>query len=616
MNDQVTEDLRGSMDVLLSVAAGVLLRDDDQGAFLKWGTDALPVLLGHMGGPPQQLDAEQDVRLIGLMTRSLHAAMPLPSRRYRPIKLVLPERNEACCCGSGRKFKHCCGPMAQALPPFPPELCAGPMLEAMGKAAWATLPEGHMPVALLGCVALDWRQQGRLADLVRLLEPWLPKQGPIPDERADLLDLLGDAYADLHKPRKRKDLAQAMIERGGREVQAKGWQRVALMSCDAGQYPVAHDAFQKSQRLVPDDPALSILELSLLIGEGRTDRLRERADFWARSLARRNQHGEFNGLIETIVDMGGRGNDMLLDTMVQHTPDLKALADWAHALPAPELALLLGPRVNQKDLGPLTPNAAQAKALQTWRKAFGMGESPDMEADNAEAWDHIDLWLPVLQVHPVLANSFNVLDDLVLLLMALDLPGAAHVASQLVARALALWTQILAAYPKARFEWAHCENLPALRLIAHHIMADPSPKAEQSFDWLRTMVEVLNPHDNHGFRESLMAVYVRRGMHAEARALAARYPQDSDAMEMLKARAMWALGHKGDAVSVMHMVFSRSRHFAKVWRSTKLPPASRSAYVTFGSEQEAKIAYRAQHDLWQDAELRASVMQVSKGLAS
>jgi tetratricopeptide (TPR) repeat protein len=614
------EAFLGQFNLTLSVAASFMLKGLDLEAFTQWGVKALPMLLAsdEEGLPADpMIEALNDPGFAGLFARAIYAAMPLPSRRFKPAKLQLPERNEPCCCGSGKKFKLCCGAMAQSVPRFPPELCAGPMLDAMGKSAWAKLPGDHMPVALVACVAFDWRDQGRVADLVRLLEPWLPKQGPIPDDRADLLDLLGDAYADLRKPRKRKDLAQAMIERGGREVQAKGWQRVALMACDAGQYAVAHDAFLKSQRLAPDDPSLSVLELSLLIGEGRTDRLHERADFWARSLTRRNQQGEYDGLIETIRDMGNRGNDMLLDTMVQHTPGLKMLADWVSALPAPELSLQLGPRVSPKDLGPLTPNAAQAKAMLTWRKAFDIGEPQlvSMATHDSEAWEHMDLWLPVLQANPVLANSFDVLDELVLLLTAVDIPGAERVAAQLVARALDLWMQIRARYPKALCEWGHWDNRPALRLIAHHIVADPSPTAEQSFEWLKAMVEVLNPNDNHGFRERLMAVYVRRGLLDEALALAKRYPEDSDAMELLKARALWALGRKGDAIAVMHMVFVRSGYFAKVWRSTKLPAPQQSEYVRFGSDQEARLAYRAQHDLWQDAELRATVMKVSKGLS-
>ena len=611
-------DLNEDLEAVLFSAATVLLRNDDLNSFLAWGKLALPELISQMGqGPEHEANAEQDARLIGMMSRSIHAAMPLPSRRYRPGKLVLPERNESCCCGSGRKFKQCCAPVAQGIPPFPSELCVGPMLEAMGKSAWAHLPEAHMPIALLGTVAFDWRRQGRLPDLVRLLEPWLPADGPIPDERADLLDLLGDVYADLQKPRKRKALAQAMIDRGGKAVQAKGWQRVALVACDAGQYRVAQDAFQQSQRLVPDDPALSILELSLLIGEGRTDRLRERADFWARSLSRRNQGGEYDGLIDAIRDMGERGNEMLLDTMVQHTPELKALSDWVQSLPAPELALKWGPHASPQDLGPLQPNAALAKALQAWRKVFAIDEPSlvHMQTDDAQPWDRLGQWLPVLHKHPVLANSFEVLDELVLLLTAHGLSGAALVAEPLIARALALWEQIRARYPLARCEWAHWDNRPALRLIAQHIVADHSATADQSFDWLRIMVEVLNPNDNHGFRDLLMAVYLRRGLLEEALALAGRYPQDTDGMEMLKARALWGLSRKGDAIAVMHRVFSGSRHFAKVWRSTKLPAANRAAYVTFGSDQEAKLAYRLQHDLWQDADLRVTVMSVSKGLA-
>ena len=317
------DDLNSLVDTLLGEAAKVLLRDEDFGKFLQWGDRTLPSLLGYWGSSPLQTvgaeyDQTQDDKLIGLMARSLYAAMPLPSRGFRSIQLVLPERHEACCCGSGQQFKDCCAPLAEALPPFHTELCVGPMLLSLGKGAWAGLPDAHMPVDLVWSVAYEWLMSGRATEVVRLLAPWLPAQGPIPDERADLLDMLGDAYADLSKPRKRKELAQAMIARGGPVVQSKGWQRVALMSCDAGQYAAAHEAFKAAQRLVPDDPDLSILELSLLIGEGDVIQLRERADFWVRSLSRRNKNNEFDGLIETVRDMGVRGNEMLLEVAERH----------------------------------------------------------------------------------------------------------------------------------------------------------------------------------------------------------------------------------------------------------------------------------------------------------
>ena len=50
----------------------------------------------------------------------------------------------------------------------------------------------------------------------------------------ELLDLLADLYLDLDHPRKRKTLAQAMVERGDSAVQSLGWQRLSMLASDRG----------------------------------------------------------------------------------------------------------------------------------------------------------------------------------------------------------------------------------------------------------------------------------------------------------------------------------------------------------------------------------------------
>jgi tetratricopeptide (TPR) repeat protein len=612
--DEASEAWRASLNMVLSISAGMLLRRDDFSAFMDWASDALPYLLLSEDAPRGAKPDAHQMSMASLMGRAIYAAMPLPSRRFRPVKMQWPERNEPCCCGSGRKFKLCCADLARDLPRFPPEMCAAPMLDAMGKAAWAGLPQAGMPIALVGSAAHDWRERGRLADVLKLLEPWLPPLGAIPDDRAELLDLLGDVYADLNKPRKRKALAQAMTTRGGREVQSKGWQRLALMACDAGKDSEASEAFKAAQRLTPDDLNLSVLELSLLIGSGDTSRLRERADFWARSLQRKNQGGDLDELIAMVRDMGTRGHDVLADVAERAHPELGRLSAWLRAAPPPTLLLdFKAGHATPDDLGALRPAQSLLPALQAWDQTFDQ-DTPSLTGfalGDGSAWADFEDWMPLLERHPALANSFEVLDGLMLLLDAH--PGGERVAADVIQRAVALWAQLKGAYPQALCEWGHLDNRPALRLLARHIVNDDSARADTTFDWLRHLVEVFNPNDNHGLRVRLMAVYIRRGLHVEALALSDRYPDDTHAMALLRARALWAAGRRDEATTELQAVFARSRHFAKVWRSAKLPAASRSAFITYGSEQEAREAYREQHDLWQEPSLRAVIMAASAG---
>lgn len=613
------------LDVVLEIAAKFMLKGATAQDISDWAVRSLASLLWWPGMDDDSLDdgldalaglakAAEDPSFCALLGRAIHAAMPLPTRSFRPVKLELPERNDPCCCGSGRKFKVCCGPMAAHMPRLLPEVCAGPMLRAMSQREWATLPAQGMPLALAGTVAHDWYGAGLADDAVRLLEPWVPKEGPITDDMADLLDLLGDCYADVGKPRKRKALAQALIDRGGPQCQSKGWQRLALMACDAGKYSEARQAFQNALRMAPNDPSLGVLELSLLIGEGKIDHLAERADFWARKLQQRNQDGRYTGLIEAVRDMGARGQGMLTDTMLARSPDLRRVADWLNALPQPELALTIGSRATAKDLGALTPSPALRQALTLWDEAFEPAEPSLIQLGHGSlhSWLRQDDWMRVLHQHPVLANGFEVLDGLVMILCDHPSPAGVPLAEQVLARALVLWAQLRQRYPHARCEWGYLDNRPALRLLVQHVAQDDSPDAAVCFDWLRHMVEVLNPHDNHGLRTRLMEVYLRRGQPDEALRLAARYPDDFRAMQMLHARALWAAGRADEAEGAMREVFAKAPHFAKAWRSPRMPAESDAGYVTYGSADEARQAYREQCDLWQEPALRKRVLALTK----
>lgn len=618
--DALPHDLN-PLDVVLQIAARHMLKGASAQDISDWAVRSLAALLWRPGMDDDGMDeladlvkAAEDPSFCALLGRAIHAAMPLPSRRFRPVKLELPERNDPCCCGSGRKFKVCCGPMAAHMPRLLPEVCAGPMLRAMSQREWATLPAQGMPLALAGTVAHDWYGEGQAEDAMRLLESWVPQEGPIGDELADLLDLLGDCYADVGKPRKRKALAQALIDRGSPLCKSKGWQRLALMACDAGKHGEARQAFQNAMRMDPNDPSLGVLELSLLIGEGQTDHLPERADFWARKLQQRNQDGRYTSLIEAVRDMGARGQGMLTDTMLARSPELRGVADWLKALPPSELALTLGAGATAEDLGALTPSPDLRKALVLWEQAFEPAEPSLIQLGHGSlhSWQRVGDWMRVLHQHPVLANGFEVLDDLVMILCDHPSPAGMPLADQVLERALALWGQLRQRYPHARCEWGHLDNRSPLRLLVQHIAQDDSPDAAVSFDWLRHMVEVLNPHDNHGLRTRLMEVYLRRGQPDEALRLVARYPDDFPAMQMLHARALWAAGRVEEADGVMREVFAQAPHFAKAWRSSRVPAENDAGYVRYGSPDEARQAYREQFDLWQEPALRKRVLALTK----
>jgi tetratricopeptide (TPR) repeat protein len=595
---------------LVHGSANRLVRDADPGAYLDWiarhgasiGEGVLPP---DMRGKAHAVDASRLMRLLGHM---IYAAMPLPQHRFQPRRLPLPGRNDPCLCGSLRKFKQCCEPMMSAMPRLSDEMAIPAVLDAMGKKAWRDLPASRIALRLVVAAAATFRHERRPADAVALLEPWAAQPGPYPDDRADLLDLLGDLYADLGKPRKRKALAQAMIDRGAPQVQAKGWQRLALMATDAGKVDEARAAFTQAQRLAPDDPALALLDVTMLLGLGDAAQARERADFHARRLERMNADGRHDDLIAALRQLGEQGFAYFEHATLEHEPQLGRLDAWLAALPPPVLRLDLR-HADAATLGELLPAKALDRALERWHEVFDAGSPTlvSLHAEGGDAWRGFGGWMGLLEAEPALGDSFDVIDGLLLALESHPSPASAAVARRLIERGLALWALLRARYARARCEWGVWTNRPALRILAQHVVGDDTPTAERSFDWLRHLVEVLNPHDNHGFRTRLAAVLLRRGLHADALALAERYPDDRDEMALAQVLALWHLGRRGEATSLFVDTLKGNRHLAKVMRSTVRPRPVETAFVGVGSLQEAQLAYRDQFDLWQAPELRAMI---------
>jgi tetratricopeptide (TPR) repeat protein len=604
------DEFSQSLDLLIRTGASKLVRDADPQAYLDWiardGASIGPgVLPPPMRGEAHAVDASRLMRLIGHM---IYAATPLPQHRFQPRRLPLPGRNDPCLCGSLRKFKQCCEPMMAALPSLSEAMTTPAVLDAMGKKAWRELPASRIAPRLVDEVAAMLRHEHRLADAVALLEPWAAQPGRYPDEWADLLDLLGDLYADLGKPRKRKALAQAMIERGGPLVQAKGWQRLALMAADAGKPDEARAAFTNAQRLAPDDPALALLDVTMLLGLDEAAQARARAQFHVRRLERMNADGRHDDLIAALQRLGEQGFAYFEHATLEHDPQLGRLDTWLAALPSPQLRLDLRD-AGADDLGELRPAKALDDALERWHAVFDAGAPTlvALHAGGGDAWRGFGKWMALLEAEPALGDSFEVIDGLLLALEAHPSPASAAVSRRLLERGLALWAQLRERFPRARCEWGVWSNQPALRVLAQHVVADDTPAAERSFDVLRHLVEVLNPNDNHGFRTRLAAVLLRRGLHADALALAERYPDDSDEMALAHVLALWHLGRRGEATSLLAETLRAGRHLAKVLRSTVKPKPRESAYVTLGSLQEAQLAYRDQFDLWQEPALREMV---------
>lgn len=613
-----------NVHLLMHLSARWLLKNPDPVAYLDHLAASGALLFADMlSDDPAEVAAAPGLKVLRrdapTFFRSLGwnllRSMPLPSLGWQPHRLQPPGRHEPCLCGSGAMYSRCCQQLVELAPPLDPNELGAVVIQTMPTSTWATLPASGVHPDMVATAAFALHDQGQARQALRLLEPWAKLPAPWPEARVDLLDQLAETYLDLGHPRKRKALAEQMVQRGDAAVQSLGWQRLSMMASDSGDATAARHAFEQAQRLTPDEPRVALLEVTTLLGNGELERAHERANFHARRMARLPNAADLEPQIEAMQQIArGELDEVAHIAMARHGAQGDAgeamnlfdeLQAWVRTLPPPRLQLDLS-RATAQDLGALQPDKTLTRDLAAWRKIFTAD-------DDGTAVLAIDRWPRLLQRTPALLDSFEVLDDLVMDLHAVPMGLASGLQVALLMRALDLWTVLRQRYPQARCAWSEADNRPALSLLVERISLDDTPRADYSFEWLQAMVNVLNPHDNHGLRERLGAVLLRRGDAAGALALAERYPQDYVGMELVRTRALLALRRLPDAAVALAAAMKANAHVVPLLRKARAPRMPDVNHYRVGSPEQARLAVAQQHDLWRDKSVQAWLKQQADG---
>jgi hypothetical protein len=101
--------------------------------------------------------------------REIWNRVPRPERGWKRLALPKPERNAACPCGSGAKYKQCCGPLANAAPFGLPSgfSLLSYVLEAIPETQFPVLPFRKLNPEEVTHVAHEWKESGRTAAATR-----------------------------------------------------------------------------------------------------------------------------------------------------------------------------------------------------------------------------------------------------------------------------------------------------------------------------------------------------------------------------------------------------------------------------------------------------------------
>ncbi len=603
---QVRED---DWDLVIAVAVRAALRHEDADAFLAWAVSSLPdIAPGLFAG---SVDQEAVRSLSTVLARALWNAMPLPSNRYRPRPLPEPGRNDPCFCGSGAKYKHCCG--GNGLPPLqiPFESTLAALLETLPAARLRALPHAQFSPEALGHVAGEWVERGEAPRAIALLEPLFADPVHL-DARAELaFDVLADAYFQLQRPKKKAALIERL--RGARDpvLRTAALQRQCTVLADLGRYDEAWRLFAEAQRTDPDHPAFAHLEILLLLEQRRVPHAVERARFWVARL-RRRPDPEHASLLAFLDEVCADPHRAMMKITGTRSPALTRLHALVAGL-APPAQIFHNLQCDPDHRAVLALTKEGQALVAKWRKQFPplAASLTAVQPEGPFAWDEhvVTRWLGFLERTPKAFDAIEVLDDLVLALH--QLPDAATawvqalVAEPLLQRAVTILDRTLAAGDAGTAEvpWLAWDNRPALRLLTNliYLYVDRADDAG-ALPLLERMLFTLNPNDNHGLREVLARLYLKRGDDDKVLALAARYPEDlMVGLEWNRVLALYRLGRGAEAGTALASARRRSPNVYRFLCADQVAqPRLTPGYLTHGGRDEA-WHYRELHlALWRE----------------
>ena len=588
------------LELLLDSAARRIVLDEEAAGFIDWFQIYAPLLAPQFIG---QLPDDPVFRR-GFLTqfaRTIWNKTPLPGNHYRPRPLPSPERNQPCLCGSGKKYKHCCQAvegLEQGLPEFSMLLY---VLESVPAKQFADLPFAHMNLDELAYVANTWMSNGSAKEAAKLLEGLFADWEKL-DERAEpALYCLLDCYERLNNPLKKKRLLERAMAAPDKTLRAAAMQRQCTIYADRGEYDLAWTLFQQAQRLAPNDPSLSHLEILILKSQGEHARAKERAAFWIARLSK-DKTGQYADLIaflrQATDDLGGS----MLNFLQENHPALQQCADLMTRQPATACHYTLS--MDAQSAGPLEPDQTLRRLHAQWAPyAQVLGE-----ASPAINWDARLPWLTWLEKNPLAWQSFDVLLDIVEALRDTEprLTGMeTEMALPLLLRAEALLRLVVKQHRAEgrTLEWGWHENRPALSLLAslafYYVENDDPERAVDLLEWC---VLTLNPNDNQGLRDPLIHHYLRINRSDDALRLAARYPDDLPAMQYGGILALFMADKIEEAARQLKQTARAYPEIASMLLSAKpRRPALNAGFSTLGGKDEAWYYRENNLEIWQQS---------------
>ena len=606
MTDEPTEEEAEAIAAFIGRAAAEAMRREDFAAFRAWVERELPDGLPRL---ESEAESEEGLRAgANAVATTVWNASPLPSNGYRPRPLPPPGRNDPCPCGSGRKFKRCCGRVAPAWPSLPEEDLWGVLVPHLTKGELRRFAsDPALPPGPLGLVALEMKDRGQARAARTALARRLERVEDLDARDEQVLEILFDLESDARDVEDFIPWASGFADRLPRPLDAVAFRYLVTAALSFRRTDVAHLHLDRLRQSRAEDPALGPLEVMTLLAEGELARASERARFWLAKLRRRGVDEEMPEAVEMLEDVARDPEEAARKLREAGTPFLGELAHLVEKAAArPVRPYVLSPADADAVFDRPPPGVREAE--RAWRAAWPEAKPFLVSLDVALAdgvTEEPERWLDVLRKRPGALDGLDVLDDLAFLAApaAQDLdPGwDRSLLGPLLDRAAAIVRVSMAAAPEAeRIRWVYLENRPALRLLSRlaYRLADNEDEDEAAA--VLEQMLVWNPDDNHGHREWLINHYLRRGDDARALAIADRFPDDGLVETRFgRGLALWRLGRREEAKRTLaDAAADRPLVVEALLAEEMAEPDLDPGFVTAGGEDEAWLYRENLRETW------------------
>ena len=625
-------DFQSQLEIFLQLTGRQAFLNQTPERFTRWFKVTLPALVPFLLEqlPP---DPEEVNIFLATAATAMYADLPMPANGLRAQAKPRQAANESCACGSGKLHRNCCG--SPSMPPLFGDInLLRYVLDSYPLSRLKEVCTTQAEIDAVTDTAAQWLENGDALRVCALLEPYFLGTGPLSVELSPLFDQLMSAWQELGRKAKREKLIQTLLKRGDSALQSDALQRLTTMQADRGDYAGAWSSFVQASHANPNDPALSFLEITILMSEKRIDEAKSRAAWWANFLGLQRDP-ELQRLVDNLHEIANDPHLGMMGIATSANQDLQRLHALFMAAPAPKLRhsfeLMIQPDSEGKDqrmAADFEPDTSLRCLEADWRDVFYQTK-PDLSRVQNHAddvWDTAPKWLDLLQKKPDLWFSFDVLDDLV---MALDTVPWAGVEQRLlvpmaerVAEQLRLTLEAGAGSGGAvQCPWMIASHRPMLRSVVHlAFLCQKADNWERFMALAHWLVFELNPNDNHGLRGDLSCAYVRYERWHDVLALQTQYPDDAN--PTLKLNIVLATFGLGDYQRAAQLLFLAKIEHPTLLRMLlqKIPPKAvkpDGEYgVLVGGRYEAWLYIERMQQFWARDNILGWAREVFKSIKS